>query len=37
MKELETLVLGIPEVLPRLERRRRLFKRWAAVTALAPA
>lgn len=31
LRELETLVLGIPEVLPRLERRRKLFKRWAAV------
>lgn len=29
--ELETLVLGIPDVQPKLDRRRRLFERWRQV------
>lgn len=28
LKELETLVLNIPDVTPLLEKRRKLFKRW---------
>jgi hypothetical protein len=30
LQELENLVMGIPDVLPLLEKRRRLFDRWRA-------
>ncbi len=37
LRELETLVLGIPDVLPLLEARRRLFDRWRKEAAAASA
>jgi hypothetical protein len=30
LQELEQLVLSIPDILPRLDKRRRIFQRWAA-------
>lgn len=35
LQELETLVLGIDGIRPRLEKRRRLFDRWAQAAAAA--